>query len=250
MFISQDSVNKSCIGLSLLEMLVALLMMSVLLIAFNKLLYVYQSDWQKQSLMHKHQEVARKVFSLIRDSVHTAGHVGCRRVADNFMVKPYGNVAMDRERSLRITNHKLEVMRQHFPSAVLIKPMRNTTLLYLDAGAWFHRGQYLIIADCYHAEIFQVAAVTPERDYQIVRSVRPLAYRYDEMAEVGRLDSREIFTDGCLTVYKRMTAERLCYAEHVGGLEFSDDGAGLSFKFITHFGNRDRYWYGYASRWE
>ena len=236
-------------GLTLPEIIMSLVLMCIIMLILTRAWYLYQRNLQNQLVAHQHEEAARKVYALIRDSVHMAGHVGCRTVSAEFLVKGYDGIEFNRKSSLQVSSNMLGVMNQYFPVATVIKPIRATSVLYVDTGAWFHSNQYLVIADCQHAEIFQVAGTTPEHGYQIVRSKRPLAYHYDVMAEVGRLDSREIYSKEDVIIHKRVSDKRLHYVKNVSGLVFVDDGYGVEFEFDTHVRENNKHWYGYASRW-
>jgi type II secretory pathway pseudopilin PulG len=248
MFVVASGRAKINAGYTLYEMMAALVLVSLFMIVIARVFYVYQQAWQRQLTLHRHQEAARKVYAVVRDSIHMAGHVGCRRVSADFAVRPYERFKLNQQNQLHVEQDRLGVIYQYFPVAAVIKSMRNGLAVYADTGVWFRARQYLIISDCQHAEIFQAVSVSPEHGYQIIYPLKPLKYRYRSAAEIGRLISRELYSNGDFMVKKRIFERSYHYARNVSGLSFAADDKGVAFEFDTHFGGLYKHWYGYASR--
>lgn len=233
-------------GFSLFELLLSITFVFVLLACLNQFYLYSQKVLFAYSVQHQHQVSANKVFTIIREEISKAGAIGCRHIVSGAEVVPYAGHGISLQNYLNVEHSRLHIAYQDFPSATLQKSVHPGALLRIDTGTWLQNGQFLLVSDCLHAEVFKAFHVSRMSDHQIVRTELPLHYAYHSGAEVSKLLSHDIYSDGDLKVKNTISGWVHRYAVNISHLNFVRRGNGVEFSFTTNVNSTEQKWLGYA----
>lgn len=124
------------------------------------------------------------VTDLIRDSIRRAGFTPCLSIEHLITIdqrkNPHQLLAFEFESNK--LGLKINRMSEYFDT--LVKTTALNQLLITNSQP-LHRGQSIIIADCYHAEIQTLNRVTPTLKGQTLTLMKPLAFTYQELVYIG-----------------------------------------------------------------
>lgn len=183
---------KDVIGHSLIELIIALLLGSVLLlIVINIYINCVQSfRWQQQ--LRRIQFIATDVNDYLRAVKPQVGVAGCQAITNSLSYFGRPDWSLSQETQLAGTDHQLTLRYMQMPYQTLFKQM-DPHHLVVDKQYKVKNHQAYLIADCEHAEIFEpIKTITRAHDLLVLID-RPLQFTYRNNARVGRLIKETIF---------------------------------------------------------
>lgn len=217
---------------NLTEMMLAAFLSLLVMASCVKSYVMLQHIAQLQQQMQIEQQTALVVINLINAEIEKAGHRGCYPV--------------DME-AVQI-NTFFSVRYQDFPGVELQSDSRADNLV-VDKSKNYHKGQHLMISDCQHAEILQVAKVIKMREQQVIIPVHPLQYSYRQHAEIANYIKHHYYlTSQHEWVRADDEGDAQVIVKGVSNLQFRDDGKGVHYEFATNNNKKVTTWYGYAAK--
>lgn len=197
MFTIKRSLRLNCSfsGFMLIELLIALAIGLVIVSVILEIYLTTMRSYHLQSHLNQAQDNAKITIDILTTEIHRAGYIGCARLTADFPVASYSTYTLTPQNKIT-SPHANEIVIQHMglPAAVLLGPVENASILSVSQHVNFKPGHILMIADCKHADIFQVKAVKDVRGTRTIYSTRPLHYHYAQYAEVGQLEINTYFT--------------------------------------------------------
>lgn len=175
---------RTQLGFSLSELLISLFLTSLIMtLLFAFYLSTKRQYMETQAVLSRNFE-QQWVADLLTDSVRRAGFTPCLGV--DYLKR------VDRRRpgrdlaGLRVTNHPrklLEInhMNEHFYTPLKI----GSSQILLAKTAVFNEKRPLIIADCQHAEVHEVALVEKTGRGLLLTLAKPLLFTYTSISYVG-----------------------------------------------------------------
>lgn len=189
-------------GTTLFELMLALLICTLILGSLTTIYLAAQTVNQTQVELRTIQENYRVARTLLSFDIKMAGYAGCAKLRNDYpsnysdifsltqanKIQPYHSAAM------KVGSAALTVRHVASNNAVLIKPMKNYSLLYASVEPRFIRGDLLYVSDCSNAEFFRVKELIKENDgTQEILTERPLHSLYEENAEVSQFNVNTYF---------------------------------------------------------
>ena len=170
-------------GVSLPELLIALFLASFIMVLLMRHYINAKQQYQYfQSKLEQRIDL-QMVTELIRDSTRRAGFTPCLNI-DHLKTRDQRNsrhalksISIGPEQSLIINR-----MNEQFDTVIDI--LDPTHLLITDLSP-IHRGQSILIADCYQAEVQNVEQVKHLPNRQLLTLNQPLAFRYQPPFYLG-----------------------------------------------------------------
>ena len=214
-------------GMGLPELLVGFFLSTLLMmITIQHVLHVQQQSQVIFAVIEESLEL-EWVADFIRSRVRAAGFTPCRRVDHlecfDARIKPEPLIAIDvstgRDARLtirRMTDHYATVIQQRSSTEILI----DAPLLKID--------QPVLMSDCYHAEIHEVARVIVEEAGVVVTLKEPLLFRYELPAYMGEWVSESFFIranvdGGRALYYQHHRVDKLTARIHAFSAQMYDD---------------------------
>jgi hypothetical protein len=172
-------------GIGLTEILIGLLLSSMIMVSLiNQFLAVKKNYKYVSHLMDDDIEL-QMVTDLIRDSIQRAGFTPCLNLnmldtasSNNKNIK----LASIDEKMVDNNVFKSQRMSENFD---VVESFINQNEL-VTAGQILKKGQTILIADCFHAEVQQIAQVRRYNGKLIVALAKPLFFKYHTPAYVGQ----------------------------------------------------------------
>lgn len=225
--------KKIIIGFTFIEFLIALsLGMLVIAITFEIYLSAYHA-YQLQIAFNTIQASAKSAITLLHATIKRAGYIGCLQLTPEFPRLIYSSYALTVENKLTgIGNNELIIRHAMLPAAMLKKPIQNHTRIFTTVSLSVTPGDIVLIADCRHAELFEVGKVTIAQGEKIITSLSPLQFDYDRTAELSRLAIERFFVaktayknqDGSLifSLFKEdmIKKRKLALVDHINTMHF------------------------------
>lgn len=198
-------------GYSLIELMIAAVIGTLL---FTKIFATYfqvHEHLERQQAIVLLNEDARQAAYLLSHSIRDAGFVGCAKLTDDFsyylhdknkqlnLANSLQGFSADHEhsmlsvipetiqRQIKIGSDGVAVRKMHVNRASLVSAVTGSHEIIVSTKPLFEVGDKLLIANCLHGDVFQVAATTHGADYQTLISVTSLRYRYEMPAEIGQI---------------------------------------------------------------
>ena len=255
-FAGTENLNKYS-GMSLLEILLAMMLSLLLIAMLTKIYLVLRHTIDEQRSLQHQQHAAEKMVAILTDEVHMAGHLGCHKLTNQFHVDTTVAHTLTAENFLTVEAKTMTVKYQSFPGAVLVENMKHPSRMVVDTGVRFRVGQILVISDCAHAEIFQVGDVRKILDKQIIDAKHGLHHLYRQYTEIGSLTSRHYFLGKSYYQQKNRPVNYALMRRNIDGsqqemvdeidrLSFQRDESGVYFDFETKHSSSRQAWHGYA----
>ena len=190
-------------GVSLSEVLVSLFLASLII---TMLMQFYLSS--KRHYLDAEEILAagfdlQWVSDLLSDSIRRAGFTPCLGI-EQLQLKENGELV----RGLSIEKQLIQVnrMSEHFVTLVNLK---NATQILVSYSASFHEHRSLLIADCNHAEVHQIASISKESAGYLITLEHPLQFIYAPETYVGEFLRERWFikknVNGNLALYYQAT---------------------------------------------
>lgn len=248
--------SKKNLGITLLETLFAISIGMLISLLLTKIYFELQKTTLHHAVMQQHAETAQRMEMILRNEINAAGSIGCARLKDKFVVESSVDDNMTAENYLQVTDKTVTVRYQSFPGVVLLRDMQDKVNMLAEPDIRIQPGQHLLISDCRHAEIFQVANVIKMKRMQVISSVKPLHRNYKKQAEIGFQMHHQYFMDKSGYQQKNHpvtfalmrrdgNGSRLELVKDVSDMKFSRDANGVFYEFATNFAAQQKVWRGY-----
>lgn len=200
------------LGISLLEILIAIVLGMIVSIGMYELLISHLANYHYVEQLIQVQEKGRVLSELLQSDIRTAGYIGCAKLSSSFSLIQHQNnsaISFSMQNVLKgYSPHSLHdlpqlnstdldpdsdilmIKKMSVESSELISSIVNPFQLIVTTTIEFKPNDIAIIADCRHADIFKVEKVTPDRNkqYQILQTDHALRH-YQWGANVGLLQS-------------------------------------------------------------
>jgi hypothetical protein len=170
---------KQELGFTIMEVLISLLLMSMIMTLMihvylrNKSQFIYVQQALEQSLD------LRWVHNLLTNSIRQAGFTPCIGVSHLQTVDRRSQTAL-MPWVIRSQYIQLNHMSNQFTE---LKKIISPTQLQLKDSQFITKSKPLIIADCFHAEVFNIASIDYSNRQVVLAS--PLIFAYSPSAYVG-----------------------------------------------------------------
>lgn len=189
-------------GATLLELMLALLISTLILSGLITVYLAMQTVNQTQVALTTIQENCRAARTLLSFDIKMAGYAGCAKLrkyypinySAAFSLTNANKIQSYHSAAMKAGSAALTVRHAAGKNAVLIKSMKNYSLLYTSAAPRFYRGDLLYLSDCSNAELFIVKDLIRENNgIQKILAERPLHTLYKENAEVSEFNINTYF---------------------------------------------------------
>jgi hypothetical protein len=210
-------------GLGLAELLIGLFLSSfTMMLMMNQYLNTKKQHQEMQKILEREMDLL-VITDLMRDSFRKAGFTPCS-ILDNLMTR---GDEENKQRltgvNIRPTSIQLSRMSERFDTVTAVET--NFTV-YATRDEIFQINQRVLIADCYHAEVKEIAQVRLFDNVQKISFVSPLTYSYQKPVYMGEWINETYYTHVSLShdsslFYKFRHAEELMSGVHslIGRLE-------------------------------
>lgn len=211
-------------GATLIELMLALLISTLI---FSSLITVYlatQTVNQAQVALTTIQQNGRVATSLLSLDIKMAGYTGCAKLRKNYPINYSADFSLTNENkiqpyhstAIKVGSAALTVRHVAGENAVLIKPMKNDSLLYASAKPRFFKGDLLHLSDCSNAELFIVKELIRENNgIQKILPERPLHALYGENSGINRFNINTYFIGQTTRRNARGTAIYALYRQDI-----------------------------------
>lgn len=191
----------------LLETLIALLL-SLLLLSWLTITYLslarhhaIQKSWSKI------QENFTVACQMLTREIKLSGYLGCVSLHNLPALQYRQSYLLSSSNKLSIAHPQsqydvITVRHRSIASSILLNDMTNNHELYVSKNLAFAPGDLVLLADCTHAEIGQISAITINQSSQKLSLTHNITHPYKRDAEIGLVEENSyIFNHG--TLYRR-----------------------------------------------
>lgn len=199
----EGGAEKTCLrekwrGATLIELMITFTLSLMVISLATGLYLAMEMQNERLNSWAVEEEKANFILQRLEGELHLAGFIGCPRLTEDFPLANETPYALN-------AHNKLEIQLDSNGSSVLIirsrssiathlqEAMHQSSTLVLPSSFEVKPGTLLLISDCRHADLFQVAEVEREGSLQQVRTTRPLVYHYGVETEIGLLNIRKYF---------------------------------------------------------
>lgn len=176
-------------GLTLIELLIAIAIGTLLLVMFVQIYFGIRSATELQVAINDIEFNARRAITILSSELKRAGHIGCARLSAEFPLVQ--NNIINNSNKVLGSDDQIAVKYVDLPGVVLIE-MNNDSLIVTNDKE-FKANELLMISDCNKGEVFRVKNVSVHGDLQTITPETKLLNVYDDNAEVGRIVSNRYF---------------------------------------------------------
>src|SRR5688572_11997760 len=165
-------------GITLVECLFALSLSMMLFFFIGTFSVITFHHHETQSSWNLLQENTRIASSFLTKNLQKTGFVGCAFGSKNFYLSH--PVTSDHHES----SDSLSLQYLSESSAILLEPMRHPAFLKVTSTLLISKGDWMLITDCEHAEIFEVAKVSDFQGGKEITLKQSLKYLYAKNSEI------------------------------------------------------------------
>lgn len=195
-------------GFSLTELLVSFFIATLLILVLTQhLLSVSRQHHHVHAALDQTMEM-QWVLDVMRDRVHHAGFTPCRRL-DHLIstdTREYPEsllpIEIDRDDPTKLYLRKMN------EAAFTQLSMRSNITVFIHQSVSLNLDRPVLIADCTHAEVHDVASIEPTRGGRLVTLKKPLVFDYEPQVYVGEWMSESFYFKKAL-FYKQHRADKL-----------------------------------------
>lgn len=177
-------------GNILIGLMLSLSLGLMLIMAFLKIYLEQQLLIKKSVDLIANQTEASWILELLAQEIKQTGFTNCRRIENDFTVNSRSGLQLTAKNTLTIKNNELILQYMGFPTAVLYN---HPTHIITTLKPSYKIAEWLIIADCEHAEIFQIAHIAYHKQQQMIYPTLALQYAYATYAEIAPLKTHKFF---------------------------------------------------------
>ncbi len=180
-------------GTTLIEVMISLTLSFFLLGLVTAIYWATERHNERLTALTRLHAHSHFVLQKLAMEIQAAGFIGCPRLTADFPLGSTIGASLTVANKLELTpaaegGTEVTVRHRSLKAAALGAPMMQSSVLEIASSLPVSSGDWLLISDCRHAELFQVAEVRSGGDWQRLTALRPLQYRYAENAEVGELE--------------------------------------------------------------
>jgi len=232
-------------GFSLTELLVSFFISTLLILILTQhLLSVSRQHHHVHASLDQVVEL-QWVLDVMRDRVHHAGFTPCRRldhlVSTDTRDSPESLLSIEIDQG---DQAKLYLRKMNEAALTQVSIKTNTVLFInkLDEFVSLNPNRPVLIADCTHAEVHDVASIEPLRGGHLVTLKKPLVFDYEPGVYVGEWMSESFYFKKAL-FYKQHRADKLTSQIKQMKFELNHHTAypTLSMQFVLHDGRSDSF---------
>lgn len=222
------SAKNNLSGLTLIEMLIALLLIVILSgVVFAIYEYLQVNDQRQQNLFSAIEESA-EISYLLRQQIHQAGFVGCAKLSADFPLRNHTHLKLDKKITPLFNDGSdgLSVWHAEDHAMLLAKAMENEFDLQLNVHYSLHADAVLIISDCKSADVFTINSMTDQGQYLSVHTSQALSKLYDTHAEIFLLVKKSFYLSHSALLVEDLHHNKIELARDVSKIQvtyFIDD---------------------------
>ncbi|MDF1827590.1 MAG: prepilin-type N-terminal cleavage/methylation domain-containing protein [Legionellaceae bacterium] len=196
-------------GFSLTELLVSFFISTLLiLILIQHLLSVSRQHHHVHAALDQVMEL-QWVLDVMRDRIHHAGFTPCRRLDHLISID-----TRERPESLLPVeispNDPTKLYLRNMNETALTKiSIKTNTVIFMDKSASLKSDRPVLIADCTHAEVHDIASISAVRGGTLVTLKKPLVFEYDPEVYLGEWMSESFYFKQAALFYKQHRADKL-----------------------------------------
>lgn len=179
---------KKQLGATLLELLISLTASLILLGLLWAIFFNLERNHQRQSELIRLKANALLVLKVLSGEIQKAGFIGCPYFSVDFPFKNSTSLAFSPQDTLQFSRDTLSVRYRSLIHGYLEKAMQEKSQLWVSGEIKFSAGDFLLLSDCRHADLFQVEKVHRLGLIQELTSVHPLSELYAAGAELGKVE--------------------------------------------------------------
>ena len=169
-------------GFGLPEMLVALLLSSFITLGLIRVYLNAKQQYQYiQTALEQRLEL-QHVSDLIRHSTRMAGFTPC--LAIEHLISIDHRNPQKRLVGIDVGISSIHMSRMSEQFDTILQQVDTVTLLTTSRQR-LHRNQYIMVSDCYHAEVQSIKVVTQTGAGQVITLAKPLAFTYQAPIYLG-----------------------------------------------------------------
>jgi len=198
-------------GFSLTELLVSFFISTLLILILTQhLLAMSRQHHHVHAALDQAMEL-QWVLDVMRDKVHHAGFTPCRRLDHLITIDTREHpesllpIEIDQDDSSKLYLRK---MNEAVFTQASIKSNAVLFINKLDKFVSLNPDRPVLIADCTHAEVHDVASIEPTRGGRLVTLKTPLVFDYEPEVYVGEWMSESFYFKKAL-FYKQHRADKL-----------------------------------------
>lgn len=219
----------SIIGITLIELMLALFISSSILLAVLGVFAMYQKNSRIQSELIDEVNKNNVIQHVLGESVKSAGYVGCHTLTKDFFID-HPSFQLMPWNCITGNDQMLRVKYAASQGNLIIRTDDQVTLV-TNTKPIIHAGVWMLVSDCRHAEVVHVDKVFRYKAYQEVKLAEPLRYVYQSYAELSQLQDNRFFVDR--TSHKSNALYRLDLAGHK--IELLSGVDHLQFKYLEKY---------------
>ncbi len=187
------------LGLTLIEMLVAITMSSMILLLVTSIYMTTQKNFHMQEALSELDENARFSEELLRSSIQKSGYIGCAHLSHDLPIQNDTSYILTTNNKLTVQvgslSDELTIRFADTQSASLVSPIWQSSKLTLSLHPKFNAEDIAVITDCQKAEIVRIVHVSYEANRQVITLASPLHYSFQSSAEVSHLSIVSYFIE-------------------------------------------------------
>lgn len=232
-------------GFSLTELLVSFFISTLLILVLTQhLLSMSRQHYHVHAMLDQTMEL-QWVLDVMRDRVHHAGFTPCRRldhlVSTDTREWPESLLPIEIDQG---DPAKLNLRKMNETALMQIK-IKTSTVLFVnksDKIISLRSDRPVLIADCTHAEVHDIASIESARGGSVVTLKKPLVFDYSPEVYMGEWMSESFYFKKAL-FYKQHRTDKL--TSQIKSMVFKLNNHAsypvLSMQFVLHDGMSDRF---------
>ncbi len=195
-------VRKNCVGITLIELMLALVLSLSLIYLVFEIYLIAEKNRLTQTALTTIQENTQVVTQLLKRQVRASTYFGCAKLTDNFpfvnhthfVLNAKNKIKKYQDADMKSGTDGIQFWHASIENTVLIKTMRGYSDLYVTSSLPISIQDNLIISDCKTAEAFQVKEIVPFQDgTEKIISTKPLTKLFSVHAEVNKLEIKSYY---------------------------------------------------------
>lgn len=181
-------------GITLIELMLALFISSVVLMATIHIISIYQKNTKIESVAISEISKLNQIKHIFQTEVNAAGYIGCHALTNDFYIHhSYFNLTLDNR--LAGDDHQLMVRYASPQANDIAEISADGWSLTVNESPNIAALSWMLISDCRHAELVFVKKILRYKNRQKITLSQPLAYHYQSYAELSKLRYHRFFLD-------------------------------------------------------
>jgi type II secretory pathway pseudopilin PulG len=182
-------------GVTLIELMLAMLLGSLLLVGLLELYFVMQRSAETEHAIAIMEGNARQVFALFEHEIKAAGHIGSAKLTRDFYPTEYAGIQLSPFTKLHGDANSLSMIYASGIPGQIFSVTHDGQDIVVKGITSFKAGNVILLADSRHVELNEVKAVAIRKDCQRLSLQRSLQYIYPGEAEVIKIEQDRILPE-------------------------------------------------------